>query len=180
MLISAIGGVISISWGYVVAFPVLLVAGILALIGQKEKNKTTLDKGGSIMFLHTRKLLVGLLIGLLIVTLTGCGEPSGVKTGAESDSAKSEAQSKPEENTKKVAVNKEFSVNGLKITIGEVQVEKERILVGMTIKNETSDKLTFYPDQGSAVVGSMQLDANMFMTEGDVLVIFGPGLKNPV
>lgn len=59
------------------------------------------------MFLHTRKLLVGLLIGLLIVTLTGCGEPSGVKTGAESDSAKSEAQSKPEENTKKVAVNKE-------------------------------------------------------------------------
>ncbi len=44
MLISAIGGVISISWGYVVAFPVLLVAGILALIGQKEKNKTTLDK----------------------------------------------------------------------------------------------------------------------------------------
>ena len=47
------------------------------------------------MFLHTRKLLVGLLIGLLIVTLTGCGEPSGVKTGAESDSAKSEAQSKP-------------------------------------------------------------------------------------
>jgi len=44
MLISAIGGVISISWGYVVAFPVLLVAGILALIGQKEKNKTTLDE----------------------------------------------------------------------------------------------------------------------------------------
>lgn len=129
------------------------------------------------MFLHTRKLLVGLLIGLLIVTLTGCGEPSGVKTGAESDSAKSEAQSKPEENTKKVAVNKEFSVNGLKITIGEVQVEKERILVGMTIKNETSDKLTFYPDQGSAIVGSMQLDANMFMTEGDVSGDIQPGVE---
>jgi len=44
MLVGAIGGVISISWGYVVAFPVLLVAGILALIGQKEKNKTTFDK----------------------------------------------------------------------------------------------------------------------------------------
>jgi len=116
------------------------------------------------MFLHTRKLLVGLLIGLLIVTLTGCGEPSGVKTGAESDSAK-------------VAVNKEFSVNGLKITIGEVQVKKERILVGMTIKNETSDKLTFYPDQGSAVVGSMQLDANMFMTEGDVSGDIQPGVE---
>lgn len=124
------------------------------------------------MFLHTRKLLVGLLIGLLIVTLTGCGEPSGVKTGAESDSAKVAVNKEF-----KVAVNKEFSVNGLKITIGEVQVKKERILVGMTIKNETSDKLTFYPDQGSAVVGSMQLDANMFMTEGDVSGDIQPGVE---
>lgn len=38
MLIAAIGGLISISWGYVVAFPVLLIGGILALIGQR-KNK---------------------------------------------------------------------------------------------------------------------------------------------
>jgi len=36
MLIAAIGGLISISWGYVVAFPVLLVGGILALVSQKK------------------------------------------------------------------------------------------------------------------------------------------------
>lgn len=37
MLIAAFGGLISVSWGYVVAFPVLLVGGILALVGQKTK-----------------------------------------------------------------------------------------------------------------------------------------------
>jgi len=39
MLISAIGGVISISWGYAVALPILLAGGIFALIGKKEKGE---------------------------------------------------------------------------------------------------------------------------------------------
>lgn len=38
MLIAAVGGVISVSWGYVIAFPLLLLAGILALVSQKKNN----------------------------------------------------------------------------------------------------------------------------------------------
>lgn len=37
MLFGAFGGLISISWGYVVAFPVLLLGGIFALLSQKTK-----------------------------------------------------------------------------------------------------------------------------------------------
>jgi len=39
MIISAIGGLISISMGYIIAFPLLLVAGILALFGHRELLK---------------------------------------------------------------------------------------------------------------------------------------------
>jgi len=124
-----------------------------------------------------KKLLAGVLVGLIIVTLTGCGAPSGVKTGSEGTSTKAETSSKQAENTKKVAVNKEFTVNALKVVIGEVKVEEKRILVGMTLRNETNDKLTFYPDQGNVVVGNMQLDANMFMTEGKVSGDIQPGVE---
>ena len=44
MLIAAIGGVISVSWGYVVAFPVLLVGGILALVSHKKRVEQMIDK----------------------------------------------------------------------------------------------------------------------------------------
>ena len=40
MLISAIGGLIAISVGYILAFILLLVGGILSLSGQKELIKT--------------------------------------------------------------------------------------------------------------------------------------------
>ena len=39
MLISAVGGVIAISAGYIVAFILLLVGGILALVGQRELKR---------------------------------------------------------------------------------------------------------------------------------------------
>ena len=41
------------------------------------------------------------------------------------------------------------------------------MLVDITLNNTTEDTLTFYPDQGSAIIGSKQVDANMFMTKGD-------------
>ena len=48
-----------------------------------------------------------------------------------------------------------------------MQIESDKISVGMTIKNDTNDVLSFYPDQEGTVVGSMQLDADLF-TQCDV------------
>lgn len=39
MLISGIGGFIAISVGYIVAGPLLVIGGILAIVGQKELSK---------------------------------------------------------------------------------------------------------------------------------------------
>lgn len=124
-----------------------------------------------------KKAFYVLLIGLLMMSLIGCGDPSGVDTGAEPGSAKSEAQSSATGEAKKVAINEEFIINGLKITIGEVQVEKDCILIGMTIKNESSNKLSFFPDQGCVVVGDIQLEGNLFRTEGDISGDFHPGVE---
>lgn len=123
-----------------------------------------------------KSILAITVSGLLALTLSACGEPSGVSTGESKPAAsqnetpeqKQAAAPEQKENVKKSAINKDFTVNGLKVKIGEIQVQKNKVLVGMTIKNETKNKLTFSPDQGNSVVGSMQLDANMFMSEGKV------------
>ena len=93
----------------------------------------------------------------------GSSESSGVDTG--SDKLNQDSK-KPEKEAKIVAVNKFFTVNDLEITLGEIKIESKKIFVGMTLRNNSKAKLTFYPDQGCAVVGNVQLDANMFMTEG--------------
>lgn len=41
MLLAALGGLISISWYYVIAFPLLLLAGILSLVSQRKENTTS-------------------------------------------------------------------------------------------------------------------------------------------
>lgn len=40
MLVAAVGGLISVSWGYVIAFPCLLIGSILALIAGRPKQKS--------------------------------------------------------------------------------------------------------------------------------------------
>ncbi|WP_121444374.1 DUF4064 domain-containing protein [Brockia lithotrophica] len=43
MIVASLGGLVSISWGYVVAFPSLLIGGILAIISSKNNEKQTVD-----------------------------------------------------------------------------------------------------------------------------------------
>lgn len=72
------------------------------------------------------------------------------------------------DNEKTVTVNKVYKVNGLDITIGDIIITKKDIKVDMNIVNTTGDQISFFPDQGSIVIGNTQVDANMFMTKGDV------------
>lgn len=103
-----------------------------------------------------------LVLGLFLVMALGSSEPSGVDTG----SGDNNQGSNNKQDAKTFAVNDSITVNGLKITIGEIKIESKKVYVGMTLNNTSNAKLTFYPDQGNAVIGSAQLDANMFMTEG--------------
>lgn len=38
LLVSALGGLVAVSWGYVVAFPALFVAGVLSLVAAHQAN----------------------------------------------------------------------------------------------------------------------------------------------
>jgi len=107
--------------------------------------------------------LVSLItLGLFLVLALGSTEPSGVDTGSGNPNPPSNSG----QESKTVSVNYFFTVNDLEITIGEIKIEGKKVLVGMTLRNTSNAKLTFYPDMGNAVIGSTQLDANMFMTEG--------------
>ncbi len=56
----------------------------------------------------------------------------------------------------------------MKVNLGDVKIMKDKVNVGLNIENTTDKVLNFYPDQGNAVVGDMQLSANMFLTDGEV------------
>ncbi|HWO95762.1 MAG TPA: hypothetical protein VNM45_05390 [Bacillus sp. (in: firmicutes)] len=49
-----------------------------------------------------------------------------------------------------------------------MKLKKNKVVVGMTVKNTTKDKLSFFPDQGNVVIGNLQLDADLFNGKGNV------------
>ncbi|MGE6675298.1 hypothetical protein ACQKEX_09360 [Bacillus pumilus] len=109
----------------------------------------------------------------LTFTLTACGSTDDVSTGAskekESTSTKSQSKNKKDDDSKKFDASKhKTNAQGMKVHLGEIKIMKDRINVGVNIENTTDKVLNFYPDQGKAVAGSMQLNANLFMTDGNI------------
>src|SRR5690606_31334872 len=73
-----------------------------------------------------------------------------------------------EENSGIVEVNETYNVNGLDITIENIEITDDKVRVAMTIVNNSDTTKTFYPDQGFLVVGNKQVEADIFATEGDL------------
>lgn len=122
--------------------------------------------------------LASLLVMVLFVFLAlGSGGDSGVDRGSDSGQSTSTSQEEASESSTRYRVMHEDTVNGLKVIVGEIEVWSDKVLVGITVKNESSDKLSFYPDQGSIVIGSMQLESNMFMSEGSASGEIMPGVE---
>ncbi|OMF61886.1 hypothetical protein BK139_05035 [Paenibacillus sp. FSL R5-0490] len=103
-----------------------------------------------------------------------------VSTGTDSGSTeKAKSDDKPiDDGSKKVdASDQSTDAAGLIVALGEVKISSDKIQVGINVENTTENKLSFYPDQGSAVIGDIQLDANMFLTDGDVSGEIQGGVK---
>ncbi|QGQ46627.1 hypothetical protein [Metabacillus sediminilitoris] len=122
-----------------------------------------------------KKLLV-LLTALLLLVLGACGN-SEVSTGGDGNSTEKKEETteqvendEPKEETGKTVDASAQSVEaaGMKVGLGEIKIADDKISVGINLENTTDGALSFYPDQGSAVIGDMQLSANMFMTSGSV------------
>lgn len=138
-----------------------------------------------------RKVALLAALTAISLSLTACGESSSVSTEENKPATTQQTQeqgqtstqqdqvSPTEQNddTKKVSISKDFRVNGLDISLGEAGIKSDGISLGMTIRNTTKNKLTFYPDQGNIVVGNMQLEANMFLNDGDVSGEIQPGVE---
>ncbi|MEH7116154.1 hypothetical protein V7128_01845 [Neobacillus vireti] len=156
----------------ILGFLSTVVFGVLSLVGMIKKNGKAKKRG-----IYTAVSFVLFIIGITTMS------PSDETVSTSSDQP---VVSQPKENTEetktvetqketpKVDEGKKFDaavsqvVNGLKINIAEVKIEKDKVSVGMNIENSTQQKITFYPDQGSVVIGNMQLESNMFMGTGDL------------
>ncbi|WP_340639584.1 hypothetical protein [Bacillus atrophaeus] len=104
----------------------------------------------------------------LTLALAACGSTDDVSTGS-SDSKDKKTEEKKDDGSKKVdASSQSTEVLGMKVSLGDVKIMKDKINVGLNIENTTDKALSFYPDQGNAVIDSMQLSANMFLTDGEV------------
>jgi hypothetical protein len=115
-------------------------------------------------------ILFGVLIALIIAIAIFSGDSEEVSTGSTNEvSTSSKNEEKPvNANEKKFSAGISKTVGGLVINIADVKISEDKIIVGMNFENTTQSKLTFYPDQGNAIIGSMQLAANMFMGSGEI------------
>ena len=161
---------------FVAIFMVALVGGILALVGvSKGKRQGRLCE---LKKVSTLSIVSTIVLILFVLLAAGSGGSSDVDRGSDSvQTATDSGQKSSKDNSIKHSIMKEYTANGLKIIIGEVEVRRDRLLVGITVKNESSDTISFYPDQGSIVMGSMKINANMFFTEGSVSGEIRPGVE---
>lgn len=113
-----------------------------------------------------------IIAGISIAVLTGCGTPKDVSTGAANNVEKTSTTStaSQDQSTSTSSEEKHFKANvsgnfiGVNVSIAEIAIKKDKIEVGLNLKNTNSDQINWYPDQeGKIVVGDMQLSANMFM-----------------
>ncbi|TCP25629.1 hypothetical protein EV207_12159 [Scopulibacillus darangshiensis] len=131
-----------------------------------------------------KKLLSVVGVGLLAVgVLAGCGE-TDVATGGSNNTEKASGKEQDKKaSTKKDDASKTFNANvskemlGLKINIAEVKLSEDKIQVGLNLENTTQDKLSFFPDQGNAIIGDMQLSASLFGGSGNVSGDINGGVK---
>ena len=163
----------------IIGFFSTIVFGIMSLIGLIKKNGKAKRRG-----IYTIASIIVFIIG--VTTIHPSSEPVSTTPTQTNDSTP--ATTTPQQDTTKQADPtpsdvKDFNaavsqtVNGLNINIAEIKIEKDKVSIGMNVTNPTQQKLTFYPDQGSIVIGDMQLEANMFMGTGDVSGDVNAGVK---
>ena len=113
--------------------------------------------------------IILLVVLLVIVGITGSDDDDNLSTGNNNNSEQKEENKDKNDGTKTIdASSQQTTAQGLKIGLGDIRIQEDKIKVGINVENTTDGMLMFYPDQGSAVIGDIQLEANMFLTDGDV------------
>lgn len=74
-------------------------------------------------------------------------------------------------------VNRTHTAGPITVTVTLLGINESGIAATMKIRNTGTKPVSVYPDQGSIVIGSSQLDANGVHTEGDVSGEIHPGVE---
>ncbi|SMO73571.1 hypothetical protein [Melghirimyces algeriensis] len=118
--------------------------------------------------------VLGIILIVSSLVFVGCA-PEDVDTGAEDK--KVEADKAVNKNEKRFKAGASTEVLGVKVNIAEVVIKPDKIEIGMNLENTNSNEVNWYPDQeGKAIIGDKQLDANMFMG-GDIGGEIAGGVK---
>jgi hypothetical protein len=104
-----------------------------------------------------------LIFTFLLFLILGCNQTTKVNTGNTATSTAPESK-----NIKRFQINQTKTCGGLDITVGEIAIESDKITVGMSAVNKSKNVLSFFPDQKNLVIGTRQLDVNMFLGEGKI------------
>ena len=141
-----------------------------------------------------RKVLIVLLF---LLVLTACGE-SDVKNNEEQtkkdeiENVNSDKDVKKEETSKDdgvkkdkkdkvIQINEEFHVNGLDINIKAIEVKGNMLHTFVSIENTDENTKSFFPDQGSIVIGNKQIEADFWGSDGKLAgEIYGGVVKEGV
>lgn len=119
---------------------------------------------------------IGLIVLIIILAIAFSGDDDKPSTGSSSNNSNNEKS--VDDGSKKVDVSDHSTEQlGMKVGLGELKVATDKIQIGINIENTTDKPISFYPDQGSAVIGDMQLDANMFLTDGEISGDIQGGVK---
>jgi hypothetical protein len=132
------------------------------------------------------KIGIGIVIGFLLMmgACAACfvyignralNQNSNVSLSKPASSANAPKTSDPD--LRYVQIDKALNFNGLALTVVAVVIGPDRILVKLTLKNNTDQKLTFYPTQGNAVIGNVQLDADYSGSESHMSGDIMPGVQ---
>lgn len=120
--------------------------------------------------------IIAIFLLIIVVAIFAGGDDDKPSTGATTSNSSSKKST--DDGSKKIDASKQKTDSlGLKVGLGEIKIFKDKLQVGINVENTNSSKISFYPDQGSAVIGDMQLDANMFLTDGSISGDIQSGVK---
>lgn len=119
-----------------------------------------------------------LLSLLLTTTLTGCTALQAYSVRKQSTPPTPVAASSaaiPLPQTRVIPLSREVQQSGLLVRVDEISIEPNAIAVRLTIRNPTDQALRFYPNQGTATIGTQTLTANALMSGQNLSGPFEPG-----
>lgn len=129
---------------------------------------------------YFKPTLIAIVLLILTIVATGCPAPEEDRERArerETTTTERVTTTTTEEVRERVVpVNRAEVVNGLRVEVTEMVIEPDQVSVDLALENESSHRLTFFPDfEGVMRIDDLSLEVDAFRVRGDVSGTIAPG-----